>query len=173
MTKICIPLIFIGIVLLTGCGNTDQKANNTQDTTQSRSQEAKATKDEKEGEKEEKKESESVKILTKKWKESAEDMISKADSAEYNQFELKELKDDYDNSFFEFKSDGSYVITRPDEDPGNGKWRLSKDNKTLTLKPSAGDTSEKALVIEELTAKKMKLKYQDGAMLVLIPAKVE
>ncbi len=165
MTKICIPLIFIGIVLLTGCGNTNQKANNAQDTTQSRSQDAKATKEEKE--------SESVKILTRKWKESAEDMISKADSAEYNKFELKELKDDYDNSFFEFKSDGSYVITRPDEDPGNGKWRLSKDNKTLTLKPSAGDTSEKALVIEEFTAKKMKLKYQDGAMLVLIPAKVE
>jgi len=162
MTKALIPVFFLSIALLTSCGNAGKETNNTQDSTQSAGGETKETST-----------NTSAQILAQKWQESAEDMMPKADSAKYTKFELEQLKEDYNNSFFEFKADGSYTITRPDEDPGNGQWTLSKDGKVLTLKPLVGDTSAKALAVEELTAKKVKLKYEDGAMLVLVPAKSE
>ncbi|OJJ20775.1 hypothetical protein BKI52_09330 [marine bacterium AO1-C] len=162
MTKAFISIIFMSVFLLAGCGNSGKETKNTQDSTQNA-----------EGTTGNETAKTPAQILTQKWKESAEDMMPKTDSSKYTKFELEQLKEDYNNSFFEFKADGSYTITRPDEDPGNGQWTLSKDGKVLTLKPSVGDTSQKALTVEELTAKKVKLKYEDGAMLVLIPAKGE
>jgi len=162
MTKALIPVLLLSMVLLTNCGNAGKETKNTQDSTQNpKGETGKASN------------KTPAQILAQKWQESAEDMMPKADSAKYTKFELEQLKEDYNNSFFEFKADGSYTITRPDEDPGNGQWTLSKDNKVLTLKPLLGDTSQKALIVEELTAQKVRLKYEDGAMLVLVPAKSE
>lgn len=163
MTKAFIPFLLLGIFLLAGCGNSGKESNNTKDSTQKNTEETSNNDKTKTPEQ----------MLARKWKESAKDMMGDVDTSKYNKFEIKQFEEEYNNSFFEFKADGSYVISRPDEDPNNGKWTLSGDGKTLKMKPSLGDTTEKELVVEQITADKVKFKYKDGALLVLVPATLD
>lgn len=159
MTKSFLCLVISLTLLLTGCGGSGKSSNDNSDST-------KQNTDRRSGKQE------PTQLLAKRWKELAEEMYPASDTTKgYDAYELKELKRASNNSFYEFKIDGSYIISRPDEEPGKGRWELSKDAKTLTLRPSKGNVD--VLEVQMLNASKVKLKIKedkDTPILVLIPA---
>lgn len=159
MTKSFLCLVISLTLLLTGCGGSGKSSNDTKDSTKKNTDLQSGKQD-------------STQLLAKKWKESAEEMYPASDTTKgYDVYELKELKRASNNSFYEFKTDGSYSISRPDEEPGKGQWELSKDAKTLTLHPLKGSVD--VLEVQILNANKVKLKIKedkDAPVLVLIPA---
>lgn len=156
--KTTLPVLILSLFLLTACGNSDKSSKDTKaNTGQTADNKSKNTKGAAE------------QIMTRKWKESFDEMFPKDAVKDYNEFELKELKNASNNSFYDFKADKSYTITKPDEDPGKGKWELSNDNKTLILSPAQGSKIE--LEVQSVTAEKLQLKVKgEQDILVLIPA---
>ncbi|EAY31413.1 hypothetical protein [Microscilla marina] len=161
--KITSIIVFtINMCLLLGCGNAGKPANDATQTDNDRKTETKKTpKDNQKATPEQ--------VIAKKWKESFDEMYTPAQQKKLDEFELKEMKNAANNSFYEFNADKTYTITKPDEVPGKGKWEMSSDAKKLILHSAQGQKDE--LSIEILTPGKVKLKIKDAEdVLVLIPA---
>lgn len=160
--KFTLTTVFaFSIFLLLSCGKSDKPTNDT----------GKADTDKTETKKTEKPDAKagSSQVIVRKWKESFSDMYAKKPESKSDEFEQEEMKKAADNSFYEFKADGTYTIIKPDEEPGKGKWELSSDAKKLILHSAQGHKDE--LGVELVTADKLKLKIKGtDDVLVLIPA---
>ncbi len=160
--KLNLTTVFaLSIFLLLSCGKSDKSTSET----------AKADTDKTETKKNENTKAKvgSNQVIVRKWKESFDDMYKKKPESKSEEFEQEEMKKTADNSFYEFKADGTYTITKPDEEPGTGKWELSSDTKKLILHSAQGHKDE--LGVELATVDKLKLKVKGtDDVLVLIPA---
>lgn len=157
--KLTLTTIFtLSLFLLLSCGKAN-KPNN--ETTQADTDNAKTKKTEAKASPKQ--------AIVRKWKQSFGEMYTKEQKTKLDTFELNEMKKAAENSFYEFKADGSYIITKPDEEPGKGKWEMSNDAKQLILNSVQGHKD--VLNIEVLTSDKLKLKVKGfNEVLVLIPA---
>ncbi|TAF67337.1 MAG: hypothetical protein EAZ55_03195 [Cytophagales bacterium] len=112
-------------------------------------------------------------MVAKKWK------ITQFDFPEANNLSEEQrkvfdtmMKDMYNNSFLDFKKDGSFEIQMSfngDKQISKGVWEVSDDGKTLTTIESQNDNkSTGVLSIIEISEAKMVLSNEEGGKKVLM-----